>query len=61
MYQELRSLDTDTAKLMASCCDTCRNLVLRTLALLEADLVPCVRGLKQVEQHTFDGHDVRLS
>jgi hypothetical protein len=61
MYQELRSLDTDTTKLMASCCDTCRNLVLRTLALLEADLVPCVRGLEQVEQHTFDGHDVGSS
>jgi hypothetical protein len=58
MYQELRSLDTDTAKLTVSCCDTCRSLVLRALASLEADLVPCVRGLKQVEQHTIDGHDV---
>jgi hypothetical protein len=46
MYQELRSLDTDTAKLIASYCDTYRNLVLRALASLEADLVPCVRGLK---------------
>jgi hypothetical protein len=61
MYQELRSLDTDTAKLTASCCDTCRNLVLHMLALLEADLVPCVRGLEQVEQYTFDGYDVGLS
>jgi hypothetical protein len=61
MYQELRSLDTDTAKLTASCCDTCRHLVLRALASLEADLVPCVLGLEQVEQHTFDGHDVRPS
>jgi hypothetical protein len=58
MYQELRSLDTDTAKLTVSCCDTCRSLVLRALASLEADLVPCVRGLEQVEQHTFDGYDV---
>jgi hypothetical protein len=46
MYQELRSLDTDTAKLTASYCDTYRNLVLRALASLEADLVPYVRGLK---------------
>jgi hypothetical protein len=61
MYQELRSLDTDTAKLTASCCDTCRSLVLRALASLEADLVPCVRGLEQVEQHTFDSHDVEPS
>jgi len=61
MYQELRSLDTDTAKLTASCCDTCRSLVLRALASLEADLVPCVQGLEQVELHTFDGHDVRPS
>lgn len=61
MYQELRSLDTDTAKLTSSCCDACRGLVLRALASLEADLVPCVRGLEQVEQHTFDGHDVRPS
>jgi hypothetical protein len=44
-----RSLDTDTAKLTASYCDTYRSLVLRTLASLEADLVPYVRGLKQVE------------
>jgi hypothetical protein len=42
MYQELRSLDTNTAKLTASYYDTCRNLVLRALASLEADLVPCV-------------------
>jgi hypothetical protein len=28
------------------------------LALLEADLMPCVRGLKQVEQYTFDSHNV---
>ena len=61
MYQELRALDTDTARLTASCCDTCRGLVLRALASLEADLVPCVRELEQVEQHTFDGHDVRPS
>jgi hypothetical protein len=61
MYQELRSVDADTAKLTASCCDSCRVFVLRALASLEADLVPCVRGLKQVEQHTFDGHDVRPS
>jgi hypothetical protein len=61
MYQELRSLDADTAKLTASCCDSCRVFVLRALASLEADLVPCVRGLEQVEQHTFDGHDVRPS
>jgi hypothetical protein len=58
IYQELRALDTDTAKLTASCCDTCRGLVLRALASLEADLVPYVRGLEQVEQHVFDGHDV---
>jgi hypothetical protein len=61
MYQELRSLDADTAKLMPSCCDSCRVFVLRALASLEADLVPCVGGLEQVEQHTFDGHDVRPS
>jgi hypothetical protein len=61
MYQELRSLDADTAKLTASCCDSCRSVVLRALASLEADLVPCVRGLEQVEQHTFDGHDVGTS
>jgi hypothetical protein len=58
MYQELRALDTDTAKLTASCCGTCRGLVLRASASLEADLVPCVRGLEQVEKHAFDGHDV---
>lgn len=58
MYQELRSLDTDTTRLTASCCDTCRSFVLRALASLEADLVPCVRGLEQVEQHAFDGYEV---
>jgi hypothetical protein len=47
MYQELRSLDTDTAKLTASCCDTCRGLVLRALASLEADLMPCVKDLSR--------------
>ena len=61
MYQELRSLDIDTAELTAGYCDTCRSLVLRALASLEADLVPCIRGLEQVEQHTFDGHDVGMS
>jgi hypothetical protein len=61
MYQELRSLDTDTTKLTASYYDTCYSLVLHALASLEADLVPYVRGLKQVEQHTFDSYNVRLS
>jgi hypothetical protein len=61
MYQELRTLDTDTTKLTASCCNTCRGLVLRALASLEADLVPYVRGLEQVEQYAFDGYDVRPS
>jgi hypothetical protein len=42
MYQELRSLNTNTAKLMASCCDTCCSLVVHALASLEADLMPCV-------------------
>jgi hypothetical protein len=51
MCQELRSLDADTAKLTASCCDSCRVFVLQALVSQEADLVPCVRGLKQVEQH----------
>jgi hypothetical protein len=40
MYQELRSTDTDTARMTARCCESCRVFVLRALASLEADLVP---------------------
>jgi hypothetical protein len=61
LYQDLRSLDADTTKLTRQCCDSCRNFVLRALASLEADLVPCVRGLEQVEQHVFDGAEVEPS
>lgn len=61
MYQELRSTDTDTARMTARCCDSCRVFVLRALASLEADLVPCVHGLEQVEKHLYDGKAVRSS
>jgi hypothetical protein len=39
-------------------CDSCRVFVLRALASLEADLVPCVYSLKRVEQHLYDGSEV---
>jgi hypothetical protein len=52
---------TADAKLAASCCHSCRILVLRALASLEADLVPCVRGLEQVAQHTSGGDEIRPS
>jgi hypothetical protein len=45
----------------ARCCNSCRVFVLRALASLEADLVPCVHGLKRVEQHLYDGSEVRPS
>jgi hypothetical protein len=59
LYQGLRSANTDTAKMTARCCDSCRVFVLRALASLEADLVPCVHGLERVEQHLYDGSEVR--
>ena len=61
LYQELRSVNTDTARMTARCCDSCRVFVLRALASLEADLVPCVHGLERVEQHLYDGSEVRPS
>lgn len=61
IYQELRALNSNTTKLTASCCDSCRIFVLRALASLEADLVPCVRGLEQVERHSFDEREVGSS
>jgi hypothetical protein len=45
----------------ARCCDSCRVFVLRALASLEADLVPCVHGLEQVEKHLYGGSEVRPS
>jgi hypothetical protein len=42
----------------ARCCGSCRVFVLRALASLEADLVPCVYGLERVEQHLYDGSEV---
>jgi hypothetical protein len=60
-YQELRSVNTDTARMAARCCDFCRVFVLRALAPLEADLVPCVHGLERVEQHLYDNSEVRPS
>jgi hypothetical protein len=61
MYKELRSTDTDTARMTARCCDSCRVFVLRALASLEADLLPCVHGLEQVEKHLYDGRTVQCS
>lgn len=61
LYQELRSVNTDTARMSARCCDSCRAFVLRALASLEADLVPCVHGLERVERHLYDGSEVRPS
>jgi len=61
LYQELRSVNNDTARMTARCCDSCRVFVLRALASLEADLVPCVHGLEQVEKHLYDGSEVRPS
>lgn len=61
LYQDLRSLDPDTTKLTRQCCDACRTFVLRALASLEADLVPCVQGLEQVDQHVFNGVAVQAS
>ena len=61
MYQELRSGNTDTARMTARCCDSCRVFVLRALASLEADLVPCVHGLERVERHLYNGSEVRPS
>ena len=40
---------------------SCRVFVLRALASLEADLVPCVHGLERVEQHLYDGSEARPS
>lgn len=59
MYQELRSTDTDTARMTARCCDSCRVFVLRALASLEADLVPYVHGLERVQQYLYDGKTIR--
>lgn len=61
LYQELRSVNTDTARMSARCCDSCRVFALRALASLEADLVPCVHGLERVDQHLYDGSEVRPS
>jgi len=61
LHHELRSLDTDTVRLARQCCDSCRVFVLRALASLEADLVPCVQGLEQVSKHVFDGSEVQPS
>lgn len=61
LYRELKSANTDTARMSARCCDSCRAFVLRALASLEADLVPCVHGLERVEQHLYDGSVVRPS
>jgi hypothetical protein len=58
LYQELRSVDSDTAKMAARYCNPCRILVLRALASLEADLVPCAQGLRRVERHLHDGDKV---
>jgi hypothetical protein len=59
LYQELRSANIDTARMTARCYDSCCVFVLRTLASLEADLVPCVYSLEQVEQHLYDGSEIR--
>jgi hypothetical protein len=61
LYQELRSVNNDTARMTARCCDSCHVFVLRALASLEADLVPCVHGLEQVEKHLYGGSEVRPS
>lgn len=61
LYQELRSVNTDTARMTAHCCDSCRVFVLRALASLEADLIPCVHGLERVEQHLYGGGEVQPS
>lgn len=61
MFQELRSTDTDTARMTARCCNSCRVFVLRALASLEADLVPCVYRLEQVEKHLYNSKTVRSS
>jgi hypothetical protein len=45
----------------ARCYDSCCVFVLRALASLEADLIPYVHGLKQVEKHLYDGSEVRPS
>jgi hypothetical protein len=54
-------VNNDTARMTARCCDSCRVFVWRALASLEADLVPCVHGLEQVEKHLYDGSEVRPS
>lgn len=61
LYQELKSANTDTARMTARCCDSCRVFVLRALASLEADLVPCVNGLERVGQHLYGGSEARPS
>jgi hypothetical protein len=59
LYQELRSVNTDTARMTARCCDSCRVFVLRALASLEAGLVLCVYGLERVKPHSNDSSEVR--
>jgi hypothetical protein len=49
LYQELRSIDTDTARMTVQYYDFCCVFALRTLASLEADLIPYVYGLERVE------------
>jgi hypothetical protein len=44
----------DITRMTARCCDSCRVLVLRALACLEADLISCVYGLEQVDRHIYD-------
>jgi hypothetical protein len=58
LYQELRSVDSDTAKIAARYCNPCRILVLRALASLEADLVLCAQGLRRVERHLYNSDKV---
>ena len=61
IYKELRSTDTDTARITARCYDSYRVFVLRALASLEANLVPYIYRLEQVEKHLYDSKTARSS
>ena len=58
LYDDMRSHDPDTVRLVQRCCDSCRSYVLRALASFKGDIMPCVEGLQRVDRHIFNRHEI---
>jgi len=58
LYEYFHQHGAYTTELVASCCDKCRPPVLRALACLKADLIPCVSELEGVKQHLSNDQEI---